>query len=259
MFQIVLAIGLARGEEAEATTAAVAEEMKPAEESDTPPKTEEEAKNPEKRGLFRVTGVHGENPSQYQLVYSLPQHLPQQQSYQHPGVPVEQRADPSASLIREHAYLKAYPNMGYSAQPTYQQPYALPSPSHYPIPYSAPTTMILLMMPPHPGNPYGSLMLVPASSIFTPNHIMPYNAPNRVPIQFVPQYVPVPVKGYQGPAYPAAHFKDQYPQKPLMQNLGPQYQEQPSSGEDVSQDHSSTATNQNYGARVRPIEQYVKG
>ncbi|XP_054263585.1 uncharacterized protein LOC128986972 [Macrosteles quadrilineatus] len=238
---IVLAVGLVRGEDVEVTTV-TAEEMK-LDDVDTPVKSDDE-KNPEKRGLFRVTGVHGENP-QYQVVYALPQQIPQQQ-YQHP---VETRAVPSASYK---------PYMGYSAQPTYQQPFVIPSPS-MPVPYSTPTPMILLMMPPHPGNPYGSLILVPASNFFTPNHIMPYNAPGRVPIQFVPQYVPVPVKGYQGSAYPTAHFKDQYSQKPLVQSLGPQYQEQQSSGEDVSQEHPSSAASQDYGARVRPIDQYVKG
>ncbi|KAG8327261.1 hypothetical protein J6590_024646 [Homalodisca vitripennis] len=269
MFQFLLSAAVSAAEDAEATTSVVGEEPKQSETKDSTPKEDEQStRSPEKRGLFRLTGVHGENFQPYNFVYPIPQ---QMAGYQQPSV--NQQYDPRAAGVAgspkyEQTYVKITPSVGYSAQPTYQQPIILPSASSpYSSPYVAPTTMILLMVPPHPGNPYGSLMLVPSNNIFpqyTPNHILPYQASSRVNVQLVPQFIPIPVKYGQTSSLPAAHYKGaeflQKPQHVSQQYLSSQnsqsYQDQPGSSEE--QDSQSTMS-PNYGGRVRPLDQYVKG
>lgn len=241
----MLGVSTSRGKEVEATTTAV----EPKEEGTTQD-AEGSTKGPEKRGLYRVTGVLGENPQPY-FVYSDQQQASVGPQYE----PRAAAASPAPKY--ETTYVKPYPLAGFSAQPTYQQQFVLPGPGHA-YPYSAPipapaAPMVLLMMPPHPGSPYGSLMLLPASNIFpqfTPNHILPYHTPAPAPSRYVfPQYVPVPAK----PFLPTAHFKNEYPQKPTTQYQG--YQDQSASVEEVDQ----STTSPNYGSRMRSSEQYVKG
>lgn len=260
---MLFGVALASGEEMEGVPTEVEDDSKQPDSEEPVKEAEGASKTQEKRGLFRVTGVHGENLQPYQFVYPVPQ---QAAAYQPQQMP--QYEPRSVGSLPSPTILKPYP-MPY-AQPTYQQQYVINSPSpapHVPIPYSSHTPMILLMMPPHPGNPYGSLMLLPYNNIvpqYNPNNIVPQYTPNnivpnRVPFQYVPQYVPVPVKGYgQAPGFSSAHFKtSEYSQKP---SVGPQYlssqnyQEQPQSSEE--QDSGVTSA-PNYVSR-RPVE-YVKG
>lgn len=223
--QAVLGVAWAAGEEAETTPVEAAETPS----TDKEVEDESATKSPEKRGLFRLTGVHGENP-QYQFLYTVPQQIPAvAQAY-------EPRAAAAGLIPKYEPLMKMFPSTAYSIpSPAYPQAYSAPSaaasyPSSAPAPIqlSAPTAMILMMVPPHAGQPYPQLMLVPYNNIASPNHILPYQQP-RVPIQLVPQFVPLPIKGYG--QYPSAHFKSsEYSQKPqsapqqYLSSHSPQYQ-----------------------------------
>lgn len=250
--QLLVGVAVCWGEDAEVTTSKVKEGSLKGEKATQ--EAERSTKTPEKRGLFRVTGVLGENPQPY-FVYSDPQ--------QALGSQYDPRASGTSPIKYETAFSKPYPLGGYNAQPAYQQQYVIPTQYNAPLPpaghpafpfsgplaaTAAPTPMVILMMPPHPGNPYGSLMLIPAASIFphfTPNHILPY--PAQAASRFVsPQYVPVPIK-----PYPAAHFKADYSQKPNSLQYS-SYQEPSSSVEEAD----LTTTTPNYSSRMRTSEQY---
>nr|XP_018900811.1 PREDICTED: extensin-like [Bemisia tabaci] len=159
-----------------------------------------------------------------------------------------------------------------------------PQPAPYPhlIPTPAPA-MLLVMAPPHPGNPYGALMLIPTQNqgVYPqqPLTLIPvptavpsaagFRGPVAYPTVAHPNLIPVSFKPihYQRQAYPqfvhAQNFGQNYALKSMSQSAGSQSEETQMSETNPQMDmtnghsHSQSSTKeQTFGNKVpnfRPI------